>query len=192
MTETHAEPGGSGRRGRWVLFAGVATLVVIADQASKAFVDANFREAWTRTAVEGYADPTPVLGEFVRIAKSYNEGGIFGLFGQAAPLLAVASLAVIGFIVVYQARHGGASRFLTLVLGLLLGGAIGNLIDRLRSSNGVVDFIDIGINDMRWWTFNVADMAVSTGAFLLAWVLWGEEREESAAAAARIGEPSEV
>ena len=60
-------------------------------------------------------------------------------------------------------------------LGLVCAGAVGNLIDRVFSSMGVVDFIDIGINDMRWPTFNVADMAVSTGAFLLAWVLWGDE-----------------
>jgi signal peptidase II len=58
------------------------------------------------------------------------------------------------------------------------GGAIGNLIDRVRSASGVVDFIDVGLGDMRWPTFNVADMAVSIGAFLLAWVLWGDERAE--------------
>ena len=57
----------------------------------------------------------------------------------------------------------------------MCGGAIGNLIDRIRSPAGVVDFIDVGVGDLRWPTFNVADMAVSVGAFLLAWVLWGEE-----------------
>ena len=67
----------------------------------------------------------------------------------------------------------------TVALGLVCGGAVGNLIDRLRSSAGVVDFIDVGIRDLRWPTFNVADMAVSVGAFLLAWVLWGEERSSA-------------
>ena len=57
----------------------------------------------------------------------------------------------------------------------MCGGAVGNLIDRLRSPIGVVDFLDIGFGDWRWPTFNVADMAVSVGAFLLAWVLWGED-----------------
>jgi signal peptidase II len=47
----------------------------------------------------------------------------------------------------------------------------------------VVDFIDVGFRDMRWPTFNVADMAVSTGAFLLAWVLWGDDRAERARSA---------
>jgi signal peptidase II len=62
-----------------------------------------------------------------------------------------------------------------IALGLVCGGAIGNLIDRVRSPIGVVDFLDIGFRDWRWPTFNVADMAVSIGAFLLAWALWGEE-----------------
>ena len=61
-------------------------------------------------------------------------------------------------------------------LALVCGGALGNLIDRLRSSLGVVDFLDVGVGDARWPTFNVADMAVSVGAFLLAIVLWAEER----------------
>ena len=79
----------------------------------------------------------------------------------------------------YRPVAGDAAR--TLALGLVCGGAIGNLVDRVRSPLGVVDFIDVGIGDMRWPTFNVADMAVSVGAFLLAWVLWGEDRETAAA-----------
>jgi signal peptidase II len=72
----------------------------------------------------------------------------------------------------------------------------------VRSPLGVVDFIDVGIGDARWPTFNVADMAVSTGAFLLAWVLWGEDRDaaledrrataRAAAAEAREPPPREI
>jgi signal peptidase II len=58
---------------------------------------------------------------------------------------------------------------------------VGNLIDRVRSIFGVVDFLDIGIGDSRWPTFNVADMAVSIGAAMLAWVLWQEDRATMAA-----------
>ena len=50
------------------------------------------------------------------------------------------------------------------------------MIDRLRSPMGVVDFLDVGVGGLRWPTFNVADMAVSVGAMLLAWVLWQEDR----------------
>ena len=64
----------------------------------------------------------------------------------------------------------------TLALALVCAGATGNLIDRLSSSWGVVDFIDVGLGLHRWPTFNVADMAVSTGAVLLAWVLLQEDR----------------
>jgi signal peptidase II len=63
-----------------------------------------------------------------------------------------------------------------LALGLVCGGAVGNLIDRIRSSRGVVDFIDVGIGQLRWPTFNVADMAVTCGAVALALVLWAEGR----------------
>ena len=86
------------------------------------------------------------------------------------------TLAALGILVrLYRStRPGDTAR--TLAVALVAGGAIGNLIDRIRSAAGVVDFIDIGIGFHRWPTFNVADMAVTTGAFLLAWVLWMEDR----------------
>ena len=83
-----------------------------------------------------------------------------------------------------------------MALALVCGGAVGNLIDRIRSNAGVVDFIDIGFGDSRWPTFNIADMAVSLGAFLLAWVLWGEDTESERVglrtAAAVTGETREL
>jgi 23S rRNA pseudouridine1911/1915/1917 synthase len=82
----------------------------------------------------------------------------------------------------HATRQGDFLR--TIALGLVCGGAVGNLIDRVRSATGVVDFIDVGVGDLRWPTFNVADMAVSIGAFLLAWVLWGEERSPTTVVAA--------
>ena len=56
-------------------------------------------------------------------------------------------------------------------LGLVTGGALGNLVDRLRWDRGVVDFIDVGVGDVRFWTFNVADAGVTVGAILLALVM---------------------
>ncbi|MEO8625797.1 MAG: signal peptidase II [Candidatus Limnocylindrales bacterium] len=152
-------------RGRWLLFAGVAIIVVIADQLSKLWIDANFAVAPIQPA-PGFPAPTPVLGEFVRIAKAYNTGGIFGLFGNTALILALSSTVVIGLIFVYQWREGSRSAWpLALALGLLMGGAIGNFIDRVRLG-GVIDFVDMGIGSWRFYTFNVADSAISTSLLL--------------------------
>ena len=138
----------------------------MADQASKAWIDANFAEASVH-AVPGTAQPTPVIDGFVRIAKSYNTGGIFGLFGNSATVLALASTVVIALIVAYQWREGTRGPWLlTVALGLLLGGAIGNFVDRVRHG-AVIDFVDMGIGDWRWYTFNVADAAISTAILLL-------------------------
>ncbi|HWH36567.1 MAG TPA: signal peptidase II [Candidatus Limnocylindrales bacterium] len=142
---------------RWLAFAGLAALVVAADQLTKAWVHANL--------VPG-RPPVEVVGDLVRFVYGQNRGGIFGLFGDSATLLGLASTFVIALIVVYMAREGTRSHWLlTVALGLLLGGAIGNLIDRLRLAY-VIDWVDMGIGEMRWYTFNVADAAIS-GALLL-------------------------
>jgi signal peptidase II len=153
------------RRRRWLLFAGVALAVVVADQLSKLWIDANFVLASAHAPV-GAAGPTPIIDGFVRIAKSYNTGGIFGLFGGSAAILALSSAIVIGLILLYQAREGTRSAWpLSLALGLLMGGAIGNFVDRIRLG-AVIDFVDMGIGSFRWYTFNVADAAISTSLLL--------------------------
>lgn len=150
----------------WPVFAGLAAIVLVADQLTKAWVDASFALA-SPFAMPGSAGaPTPVLGDLVRIAKTYNDGGIFGLAGDSAPILAVASLGVIAVIVVVQARQGRNDPLLTIALGLLLGGALGNLVDRLRFGH-VVDFVDMGLGDVRWYTWNIADAAICIAIVLL-------------------------
>ena len=164
----------SDRRWRWLAFAGLAIGVIIVDQLTKVYVDANFQLASVHPSGGGAA-PTPIIGDFVRIAKSYNSGGIFGLFGNSAVLLALSSLIVIGLIVVYEWREGSHSWLLTLALGLLLGGAIGNFIDRIRLG-WVIDFVDMGIGDTRFYTFNVADSAISVALLLLILITLFRER----------------
>lgn len=156
------------------MFGVVAVIVIVVDQISKLYIDANFELASVHPAPGGTA-PTNVIGDFVRIAKSYNTGGIFGLFGNSAVILAISSLVVIGLIVVYEWREGGRSWLLTLALGLLLGGAIGNFIDRIRFG-WVIDFVDMGIGDNRFFTFNVADSAISTALLLLIIIALFHER----------------
>ena len=82
-------------------------------------------------------------------------------------MLALTSTVVIGLIVVYQWREGTRTAWpLSLALGLLFGGAIGNFIDRVRLG-AVIDFVDMGIGAWRFYTFNVADSAISTALLLL-------------------------
>ena len=156
-----------GARGRWLLFFGIAAAVVILDQLSKAWVASSFSLASVLGQAGVRGGPTPVIGDMVRIAVTHNTGGIFGLLGDSAIVLGLASLVVIGFIVAYEARAGVISHpILTVALGLLLGGAVGNLVDRLRLGY-VVDWVDMGIGNTRWYTFNVADAAISISLVLL-------------------------
>jgi len=125
--------------------------------------------------------PVNVLGDWLRLRLVYNTGAAFGVHVGSYSrwvfmLLAIVALGVLGAMVVKTARN----EWLRLVaLALVCGGAIGNLIDRVRSSRGVVDFIDVYIGPMHWPTFNVADMAVTCGAIALAVVLWQEGQQET-------------
>lgn len=136
--------------------------------------------------------PEQVLGDSVRFALVYNPGAAFGLYLGSYSRWIFMALTCGALIILWRLYQQTQShqRARALAVALVAAGAIGNLIDRLRSDLGVVDFIDVGVGLHRWPTFNVADMAVSSGAFLLAWVLWGEEKQEAAVARARpAGEP---
>jgi signal peptidase II len=139
----------------WAPFVLLAAVIVVADQVAKAWIT-------DALAPDGVFN---VVGDNLRLVYTQNSGALFGMFrGQAAPF-AVLSLAVIGLIVAYHGRSG-RSPYMTLTLGLLLGGAIGNAIDRLRL-NYVVDFVDAGIGELRFYTFNVADSCITAAILLL-------------------------
>ena len=140
---------------RWALFAVLALAVVVADQAAKAVV----------TGALAPGQSVDVVGDLLRIVFGQNSGALFGLFKDNAAMFGVVSIVVIGLIVAYHARSA-ASLYLTVTLGLLLGGAVGNMIDRLRLGY-VVDFVDVGIGPTRFYTFNVADSAISLAILLL-------------------------
>jgi signal peptidase II len=131
----------------------------------------------------GYA--RPVIGEAVRFTLVYNPGAAFGLhlgdYSRWIFMTLTAGALVILWRLYRQTDDGNLLR--ASAIALVAAGAIGNLIDRLRSELGVVDFIDVGFGIHRWPTFNIADMAVSGGAFLLAYVLWGEEERPETVAA---------
>ena len=142
----------------WAAFFGLAAAVVVADQLSKAWIVAGFP----------FGEPVEVVGAWLRVWYVANTGALFGLFRDQAVLFAALSIAVIALIVWYHGRAVAGSGWLaTLALGLLLGGAIGNFIDRVRLGY-VVDFVDMGLPDgWRFYTWNLADAAISTSILLL-------------------------
>jgi signal peptidase II len=160
--------GGSARRPAWVLFLGLAAAVIIVDRSTK---------AWVISTIEP-GSAVHVIGDTLRLIYSRNDGALFGLLGSAAPVMAVVSVGVIGLILWYHARSG-RSVLLSTALGLLLGGAIGNLIDRIQLGY-VVDWVDMGIGTVRFWTFNVGDAAITCAILLLILIALRAEVETSA------------
>jgi signal peptidase II len=142
-------------RALWAPFVVVVVSIVVADQVTKAWI------------VDALAPDRSIvlLGDYLRLVYTENNGALFGLFRGQAAIFALLSLVVMGLIVGYHARSG-RSPYMTLTLGLLLGGAIGNATDRLRHGF-VVDFVDGGIGTFRWYTFNVADACISASIVLL-------------------------
>lgn len=137
--------------------------------------------------------PREVVGDAVRFTLTFNPGAAFGMhLGRASwwafPALTVLILA---FLVRLYRSLPAAERALRLAIAAVMGGALGNLIDRFRSPAGVVDFIDVGVGDVRFWTFNVADSAVSVGAVLLVLLLWRfESRMQATGEGAAIDAPA--
>ena len=163
------------RSGNALLFWAVVVVLLVADVVTKAIAVAELSPRGTIIK--------QVIGDVVQFRLVYNPGAAFGLYlGQYSRwifmVLTIGALVVLWSL--YRATRAGDTPRV-LALALVCAGAVGNLIDRVRSELGVVDFIDVGVGSWRWPTFNVADMAVSVGAFLLAWVLWGEDAQERSA-----------
>jgi signal peptidase II len=174
---TQAPDSTSGEKASWrerSIMLIVAALVLILDQATKFAVEATipFNTSWM---------PITGLAPFFQLTHIGNTGATFGLFaGGGFIFTTIALLVVIGLLVYNYLLPAGNTR-LRLVLGLLMGGAIGNnLLDRLRLGH-VTDFLDFG----PWPVFNVADMAIVSGAILLGWMMWQESKEEKAALTAQ-------
>jgi signal peptidase II len=166
-----------------VLFWPVAVLVGLADLATKAFAEA---------ALGAPGFPHRVLGDAVRFTLVYNPGAAFNLhLGPYSRGIFLALTAVVLRVLwgLYR-RTPDRDNLRVLALALLCSGAVGNAIDRVRSAQGVVDWLDVGVGAHRWPTFNVADVAVTAGAVLLFRVLWREER--AAAAAPARAEPARL
>jgi signal peptidase II len=121
--------------------------------------------------------PHSIIGDVVRFTLAYNPGAAFSMSLGENSRYIFGTFAIIACVILwrlYRASHTG-EKARVIALALAWGGAAGNLIDRFRPRASVVDFIDIGIGNVRFWTFNVADSAVTIGAILLALVLWRED-----------------
>ncbi|MFO7663884.1 MAG: signal peptidase II [Chloroflexota bacterium] len=134
--------------------------VLIADQLSKYLVE-------TRIPLYGTWAPIPALEGIFRFVHTSNSGAVFGLFQGTGMFFAILAVFVIGAIIYFNFTLPGDQWLLRIAIGLQLGGAIGNLVDRLRQEGHVTDFIDIG----PWYIFNLADLAIVSGVILFGWVI---------------------
>jgi len=150
------------------LYVGMVVGVVGVDQLTKWVVERTLR----------LYDPVPVIGEFFRLTFIYNRGAAFGLHVGDWSRIVFMLLAVVASVALGMMYRNTPwrDRIRLIAIAGVTGGAIGNLIDRLRSSRGVVDFFDVGLGEVRWPVFNVADIFVTCGALVLAYSLWREEQ----------------
>lgn len=169
-------PSDADRRG---LFPAVAVVVVIADLVTKLAVEEAFAGGRVLS----------VWGEFLQFRLVYNPGAAFGLhLGPYSRWIFLAVAVVALGVLARIARTSPPHDILRhLALGLVAGGAAGNLVDRIRSTQGVVDFIDVGVGLTRWPTFNVADIGVTCGALALAYSFWREDKARARSEAPSTG-----
>jgi len=155
----HPEKGAAASTRRPLLIVGLVVFVVVLDQIAKALV------------VEYLADePLSIIGDSVELRLSRNPGGAFSILTGFTPLLAI--LAAIVAVVLVRVAHRARDPVMVVALSLVLGGALGNLADRVFRAPGflhgeVVDFVRVGA----FPSFNVADSAITIGAVLL--LVWG-------------------
>jgi signal peptidase II len=139
-----------------VLYFAVASLVVILDQACKRLVWEAFKETGGTDLIDG----------ILRIRLSSNTGAVLGILSESRLILVSVTTVSIMALIYFAYRMRYAPAFRRVCLGMVLGGAFGNLIDRIATGR-VVDFIDMGIGTYRWPTYNIADIAITIGAAAL-------------------------
>ncbi|MEP7004183.1 MAG: signal peptidase II [Chloroflexota bacterium] len=154
---------------RIVLVAAVAIGVFVLDRITKIVVE-------TSLPVGSSFD---VVGQWVRISHVTNSGAAFGLLPERTTFLSILSVVAVIAIVYYYRRLAAHSPLIAATLGMQLGGAIGNLVDRIGQGY-VVDFVDVGVpGGVRFWAFNVADSSIVVGIIAVTVLLWWQERQQS-------------
>ena len=151
----------------WTIF--LATILV--DVASKRFAVSQLSPPYV---------PHDIIDDILRFTLAFNpEGAMSFSLGPSSRwwfvILSIGTLFVLAYMYSQTPRE---DRFQIASIALICGGALGNLLDRVRSARGVVDFIDIGVGSHRFWTFNLADMAVTLGTAMLTWILCARAAKE--------------
>jgi signal peptidase II len=149
--------------GQWLFLLAVAALVILADQATKAYVVAHL-------ALYASWMPLHFLDPIFRFTHVHNTGAAFGIFPQGGSFFLVIAVIVASFIIYYYRQLPAGAWLVRLALGLQLGGALGNVIDRVHRGY-VIDFMHLE----HWPIFNVADSCIVLGVVLLALEMLIEE-----------------
>jgi signal peptidase II len=139
-------------------------LLVIADCSTKRLAETHLAPSHV---------PHEVIGDYFQLTLAHNPGAAFSISVGPMSRYVFSILAIVVLFVLWRLYRETAStdRWQSVALALIAGGALGNLLDRIRSARGVVDFIDIGVGSFRFWTFNLADVGVTVGGVLLAVLL---------------------
>jgi signal peptidase II len=163
---------------RWLWVLAIATVDVLLDQWTKGLIEARI-PLW-----QGYA-PFPALAQYFNLVHWQNSGAAFGILRGQAGLFIVVAIVVVIILVIYSRYITYDSWLMRLALGLQLGGAVGNLIDRLTQKGQVTDFLlfqlPVGDRVYQWPAWNVADASIVVGTILLAILLLRSESQGKAA-----------
>ena len=167
-------------REKIILFL-VMAAVIIADQLTKNAVESQYSvgESWA---------PFPDIADFLRITRVNNTGAAFGIFPSGSLVFMVVGVVVATVIILYNRRLPKNHVWYRVALGLQLGGALGNLIDRFRQGGHVTDFIDVGPVPV----FNIADASIVTGVILLLFLMLMDERKEKASVKSQEQAPAQA
>lgn len=144
----------------------IAAVVIFCDQLSKYLIIANFP---ILPGLDVSLHRVTVIPGFFEIIRSDNPNGAFGIFAGVSPLILVALAAIVLVLLFFYWRKQHLDNWLSVALGLVLGGALGNnLVDRVIRG-AVVDWLEFYVGSFHWPTFNIADSAIVVGAIMILW-----------------------
>jgi len=162
---------------RWMWVLVIAAVVVALDQWTKSLIEARI-PLWSSYA------PFPNLAAYFNLVHYQNSGAAFGLLRGGASFFIIVAVVVAIILVIYSRYLAHENWWMRIALGLMLGGAVGNLVDRLMQDGHVTDFLlftlPVGERVFQWPAFNVADSSIVVGTILLAILMLRSEsgREE--------------